>query len=160
MHHMHLGLTYCIHLGLIPPNNCSNIKKTLSRKKPRVGKTSASDKEFKVQRCEGVISFLLSDTYSWYISNYFSCSVLWNEITPSHLWTLNSLSLADALLTIGFLLELFFDFYCSCFVVSDPYVCNMLNPDACDASMDWFYFFISEFKRLPMTTCVLDIIFT
>ena len=31
--------------------------KNESRKKPRIGKTSTSDKEFKVQSCKGIISF-------------------------------------------------------------------------------------------------------
>ena len=53
----------------------------------------------------------------------------------------------------------FLGFPCSCLVVSDPDVYNMLNPDACDSSMDWFYFFIFEVKKLPMLTCGIVIIF-
>ena len=41
---------------MLPRNNCRKIKND-STKKPRVGKTSTSDKELKVQRCEGIITF-------------------------------------------------------------------------------------------------------
>ena len=57
MNHMHLGLTYCINMGLIPLNNCRENQKNDLSKKSRVGKTSTNDKEFKVQSCEGIISF-------------------------------------------------------------------------------------------------------
>ena len=79
---------------------------------------------------------------------------------PSQLWILNSLSLVDVLPTLGFFLESFFDFSCSCLVVSDPDICYMLNPDPCDAWRYWLSFLVFEVRKLPMPTCVLDIIFT
>ena len=45
-------------------------------------------------------------------------------------------------------------------MVTDPDICNMLNLDSCDASMDWFTFFRFEDNKLPIPTCVLGILLT
>ena len=58
------------------------------------------------------LAFGLSAIFSWYNSNTFLCSILWNEIIPSQLWTLTSLSLVYVLPNLGFFLAFYFYFSC------------------------------------------------